>query len=153
MMIFSAGRHRVNVLSMAANWTMAGPRLPTPWTHLVSPVNALPDYPRPQLVRPDWLTLNGLWQFAAATADQPPPFGQDLPEQVLVPYPVESDLSGIARHEDHMWYRRTIDTPASWRKHHQRVLLHFGAVDYEATVWVNGQEVAQHTGGYGRFSV
>jgi beta-galactosidase/beta-glucuronidase len=69
-----------------------------------------------------------------------------------VPYPTESELSGIDRHEDHMWYRRTVTVPQAWRTSGQRVLLNFGAVDHTATVWVNGQEVAHHEGGYGRFS-
>lgn len=136
----------------ANKWPVTDARLPTPWTAEVTPENALPEYPRPQMKRKDWLNLNGLWQFVGAAEGEDPPFGADLDEQILVPYPSESDLSGIARHEDHMWYRRTVDTPASWSKNDQRVLLHFGAVDYEATVWVNGQQVAQHTGGYGRFS-
>ncbi|GAA1739740.1 glycoside hydrolase family 2 [Isoptericola hypogeus] len=131
---------------------MTGAHLPTPWTDEVTPDNALPEYPRPQLERDRWLNLNGLWQFAGAAEGEAPPFGEDLAEEILVPYPTESELSGIDRHEDHMWYRRTIEVPKSWRTSGQRVLLHFGAVDYEATVWVNGREVAQHTGGYGRFS-
>lgn len=133
-------------------WPVTDARLPTPWTSQVTPDNALPEYPRPQLERERWVNLNGLWQFSGASPGEAPPFGEDLAEQILVPYPTESDLSGVERHEDHMWYRRTMDVPASWRTAGQRVLLHFGAVDYEATVWVNGHEVARHTGGYGRFS-
>ena len=107
------------------------------------------DYPRPQLVRPEWLNLNGVWEFAAATAGEAPPTGRTLAEQVLVPYPIESDLSGIARHEDFMWYRRTFEIPAAWQG---AVRLNFGAVDYRATVYVNGQEIGSHQGGYGSFS-
>ncbi|CAM4300388.1 beta galactosidase jelly roll domain-containing protein [Kibdelosporangium persicum] len=128
---------------------MAEPKLPTPWTDSVSPANALPEYPRPQLVRPDWLSLNGVWEFSPATPGDQPPFGRTLPERVLVPYPIESALSGIARHEDFMWYRRMFDVPPGWDEH---VLLHFGAVDYRATVYVNGREVGGHQGGYGSFS-
>ncbi|WP_205710911.1 LamG-like jellyroll fold domain-containing protein [Isoptericola sp. BMS4] len=133
-------------------WPVTDARLPTPWTSQVTPDNALPEYPRPQLERERWVNLNGLWQFSGASAGEAPPFGEELAERILVPYPTESDLSGVARHEDHMWYRRTMDVPASWRTAGQRVLLHFGAVDHEATVWVNGHEVARHSGGYGRFS-
>jgi hypothetical protein len=135
-----------------SGWPLTDARLPTPWTADVTPDNALPEYPRPQLVRDRWLNLNGLWQFAGAAEGETPPFGDDLAERILVPYPTESELSGLDRHEDHMWYRRTFEVPKSWRTGGQRVVLHFGAVDYEATVWVNGQQVAQHTGGYGRFS-
>ncbi|WP_307796981.1 LamG-like jellyroll fold domain-containing protein [Actinomadura barringtoniae] len=125
--------------------------LTTPWTAQVTPTNALPDYPRPQLTRERWQNLNGTWQFAETAAGQPPPIGVDLGERVLVPYPVESRLSGIQRHVDRMWYRRTFTLPPSWRR--DRLLLHFGAVDYQATVYVNGQKLLTHTGGYDPFSV
>jgi hypothetical protein len=124
--------------------------LTTPWTHEVSPANALPDYPRPQLTRARWRNLNGTWQFAEAAAGEPPPAGRDLAGRILVPYPVESALSGVQRHVDRMWYRRTFTVPPSW--HGDRLLLHFQAVDYQATVYVNGVEVAAHTGGYDAFS-
>jgi Glycosyl hydrolases family 2, sugar binding domain/Glycosyl hydrolases family 2 len=134
-------------------WHLGRPRLTTPWTDQVSPDNALPEYPRPQLTRVRWQNLNGVWQFAGAAAGEAPPVGEDLPERILVPYPTESALSGIQRHEDHMWYRRTFTVPESWEVGHgQRLRLHFGAVDHAATVWVNGIEVAHHTGGYTRFS-
>src|SRR3712207_1342186 len=135
-------------------WQLGQPRLTTPWTDQVSPDNALPEYPRPQLTRARWQNLNGVWQFAGASAGEAPPVGVDLAESVLVPYPIESALSGIERHEDHMWYRRTFEVPASWQVGDgQRLRFHFGAVDYAATVWVNGAEVAEHTGGYTAFSV
>ena len=135
-----------------ATWPVTDAHLPTPWTQDVTPDNALPEYPRPQLVRDRWENLNGLWEFAGAQEGEQPPFGETLAEQILVPYPTESELSGIDRHEDHMWYRRTVEVPPSWRTGGQRVILNFGAVDHTATVWVNGQEVAHHEGGYGRFS-
>ena len=124
--------------------------LTTPWTHEVSPANALPEYPRPQLTRSRWQNLNGTWQFAEASAGESPPTGKNLSDRILVPYPVESALSGIARHVDRMWYRRTFAVPLSWRG--DRLLLHFGAVDYQTTVYVNGTQVAMHTGGYDSFS-
>src|ERR687886_1510749 len=134
-------------------WQPGPLRLTTPWTDQVSPDNALPEYPRPQLTRDRWENLNGVWQFAGAAAGEAPPFGEDLAEEVLVPYPIESALSGIERHEDHMFYRRTFTVPESWQVGQgQRLRLNFGAVDYTATVWVNGTEVARHAGGYTRFS-
>jgi hypothetical protein len=134
-------------------WEMGEPRLATPWTSEVSPDNALPEYPRPQLTRRNWQNLNGVWEFAGATQGEAPPFGESLAEKVLVPYPIESALSGIQRHEDYMWYRRTFEVPAGWRiGNHNSLKLNFGAVDYKATVYVNGQEVAHHQGGYGAFS-
>ncbi|TDD13509.1 glycoside hydrolase family 2, partial [Kribbella turkmenica] len=113
---------------------------------------ALPDYPRPQLVRNRWQNLNGVWEFAGATAGEAPPIGRSLAERVLVPYPIESALSGIQRREDHMWYRRTFTVPPSWETSGQRLRLNFGAVDYDATVWVNGAKVGTHRGGYDAFS-
>ncbi|PXY29276.1 glycoside hydrolase [Prauserella coralliicola] len=134
-------------------WEMGEPRMVTPWTADVSPANALPEYPRPQLARDEWRNLNGVWEFAGATEGEAPPFGQGLAERILVPYPTESALSGIQRHEDHMWYRRTFEVPRDWRVGKDKALrINFGAVDYKATVWVNGQEVATHQGGFGAFS-
>ena len=134
----------------APAWKAKTPPLSTRWTAQVSATNALPDYPRPQLVRRDWQTLNGVWQFAAATAGQAPPINQDLPERVLVPFPIESALSGLQRHEDRMWYRRTFTVPQAWSGQH--VQLNFGAVDWQTTVYVNGQQVGTHRGGYDAFS-
>ncbi|MCP2324046.1 hypothetical protein HDA40_002553 [Hamadaea flava] len=127
------------------------PPLSTPWTSQVSLTNPLPEYPRPQLTRSDWQSLNGQWQFAHATGLTNPPVGQTLGETILVPYPVESALSGIMRHENHMWYRRTFTVPSGWSG--RRVQLNFGAVTWQAAIWVNGQSVGGHTGGYESFSV
>jgi hypothetical protein len=127
------------------------PPLTTPWTAQVSTTNPLPEYPRPQLTRADWQSLNGQWQFAGTSSLASPPVGQNLAETVLVPYPIESALSGIARHETNMWYRRSFTVPASWSGRH--VQLNFGAVTWQATVWVNGQNVGSHSGGYDAFSV
>lgn len=137
----------------AQGWTSKTPPLTTPWTDEVGPDNAHPEYPRPQLTRKQWQNLNGVWQFAGAQAGDAPPFGKSLDERILVPYPVESALSGIKRHEDRMWYRRTFSVPRSWTAvPGQRLLMHFQAVDYDAKVWVNGHQVATHRGGYDAFS-
>jgi hypothetical protein len=136
-------------------------QITTPWAKDVSQTLPLPEYPRPQLTRNQWQDLNGKWQYSAASPGQAPPVGKDLPERILVPYPPESLLSGIQRHDDFMYYRRTFTVPPGWRiggtcPHPgscQRLLLHFGAVDYQATVWVNGVQVATHTGGYNSFDV
>ena len=127
------------------------PPLSTPWTHLVGPDNALPEYPRPQMARKQWLNLNGVWDYTGRPDGNPtPPSPNDYTERILVPYPTESALSGIQRHDDQMWYRKVFKLPSSWRG--QNVLLHFGAVDQIATVWVNNQEVAHHEGGFTEFS-
>ena len=148
----TAGSAGAAPAAAAPAWHKGIPPIATPWTDRVGPQNALPEYPRPQLVRSRWQNLNGVWEFAAAAAGQAPPVGQELGERVLVPYPIESALSGIQRHEDRMWYRRTFTVPASWQVGQaNRLRLNFGAVDYDAKVWVNGQQVATHRGGYDAF--
>ncbi|MGW3417601.1 PA14 domain-containing protein [Streptomyces phaeochromogenes] len=128
-------------------------QLSTPWGEKVTPANAHREYPRPQLTRSDWKNLNGSWQFAAAKAGEQPPVGRKLAEKILVPYPVESQLSGIERHEDRMWYRRTFTVPADWKiGSAKRLQLNFGAVDWRSEVYVNGTKVAEHKGGYDKFS-
>lgn len=141
----------------AAVWNGKVAPLATPWTAEVSPGHALPEYPRPQLARPSlehpqWLSLNGLWQFASSDGKAAPPFGQALKSQALVPYPIESVLSGVQQHSDFMFYRRLVDVPAAFTAHGQHVRLNFGAVGQDATVYVNGTQVARHTGGYTSFS-
>ncbi|MEU1303113.1 PA14 domain-containing protein [Streptomyces shenzhenensis] len=127
--------------------------LSTPWAEDVTPANAHREYPRPQLTRGDWQNLNGTWQFAAAEAGEQPPVGRKLAERILVPYPVESQLSGLERHEDRMWYRRTFTVPAGWKiGSGKRLQLNFGAVDWRTEVYVNGTKVTEHEGGYDKFS-
>jgi hypothetical protein len=124
----------------------------TRWAGDVDPTRPLPDYPRPQMTRERWQSLNGTWQFAPAGEEEAPPVGRELGERIVVPFPVESRLSGINRHEERMWYRRTFTVPSSWREG-QRLLLHFDAVDWQTTVYLNGREVGTHKGGYDRFTV
>jgi hypothetical protein len=133
-----------------ADWQPAKGPLATRWAKDVSPQNAHPEYPRPQMVRKDWLNLNGLWQWAAAKEGDAPPFGRELSERILVPYPIESALSGVMKHVERLWYRRTFTLPAAWKG--KRVLLHFGAVDWEAKVYVNGKSLGEHRGGYDGFN-
>ncbi|MFZ7088000.1 glycoside hydrolase family 2 protein [Curtobacterium sp. RRHDQ10] len=114
-----------------------------------------PEHPRPQLVRPDWLTLNGTWQFEIDRGDSGLERGlrtRELEGQILVPFAPESTASGIGD-TDFMravWYRRTVRIPADWAG--RDVLLHFGAVDHDATVWVDDVEVARHRGGFSSFT-
>ena len=119
----------------------------------MGPNNALPEYPRPQMARTRWMSLNGVWGYTGrseqAALAAPPP-SNEYHDQILVPYPTESALSGIQRHDDQMWYRTVFKLPSTWRG--RRLLLHFGAVDQIATVWVNNQQVAYHEGGYTEFS-
>lgn len=138
--------------TMPAAWTWQpapGP-LKTRWTDQIQPDHALPEYPRPTMVRDRWLNLNGLWEYAVTPRDAGRP-GR-FQGEILVPFPIESSLSGVKRRvteNERLWYRRRFEVPAAWKGH--RVLLHFGAVDFEATVWVNGRQVGLHRGGYDAF--
>lgn len=121
------------------------------WAEQVSPDNVWPEYPRPQMVREQWTNLNGLWDYAIVPKDAARP--EVFDGEILVPFCVESALSGVMKNvtpEQELWYRRTFDVPGGWQG--QRVLLHFGAVDWHAVVYVNGAEVGRHTGGYDPFS-
>jgi hypothetical protein len=138
--------------SAAENWKPAKAPLMTRWAKDVTPESVHPEYPRPQMVRKDWKNLNGLWQFASADEVKETPVGKDLSGQILVPFPMESALSGVGKHHDKSWYRRTFEVPKEWRDGGKRVLLHFGAVDYESIVWLNGKELGKHVGGYDGFS-
>ncbi|MCX6567901.1 MAG: PA14 domain-containing protein [Candidatus Aminicenantes bacterium] len=123
----------------------------TRWAAEVKPDLVLPEYPRPQLVREEWLNLNGLWDYAIVAKDAGRPMVWD--GKILVPFAVESALSSVGKPvgaANELWYRRTIKAPKTWRG--GRVLLHFGAVDWESTVWVNGREAGVHRGGYDPFT-
>ncbi|MEU6343141.1 LamG-like jellyroll fold domain-containing protein [Streptomyces sp. NPDC046977] len=125
----------------------------TKWAKDVSRSHPLPDYPRPQLTRKQWKNLNGTWQFQPTEQDAALPQGP-LSDTIVVPYPMESGLSGVARHHDWSLYQRTFTVPDDWRvRSGNRLHLNFGAVDYEAWVYVNGRQVAHHTGGYQAFTV
>jgi hypothetical protein len=135
-----------------AQWKPARDRIMTRWAAAVRPELVLPEYPRPQMVRREWLNLNGLWDYAIVAKDAARPEAWD--GRILVPFAVESALSGVGKpvgSSKALWYRRTVAVPKKWRG--GRVLLHFGAVDWEATVWVNGTEAGTHRGGYDPFTL
>lgn len=124
----------------------------TKWAKDVSPANALPDYPRPQLTRDRWQNLNGTWQFQATDENAALPAGK-LSGSILVPYPMEAPLSGVAEHHDWSLYQRSFTVPRNWQVGSgNRLRLNFGAVDYETWVYVNGRQVAHHVGGYEAFT-
>lgn len=125
-------------------------QLETPWASQLDKENVLPEYPRPQMTRSKWMSLNGEWEFASAKDSDALPTGKTLGEKIVVPFAVQSKLSGIGRNEERMWYKRSFTVPADWSG--ERVLVNFGAVDWEATVYVNGQRAGTHTGGYSAFS-
>ena len=131
-------------------WRAAESTLMTPWATAVDPAAVLPEYPRPTMARDEWRSLNGLWEFEEAPAELDTPDCNTFSGTVLVPFAFESSLSGVGRRVEHAWVRRGFEVPESWRG--GRVLLHFGAVDWRARVWVNGKFVGAHAGGYDPFS-
>ena len=134
----------------AFGWSLQQAPIMSQWAYEVDPNNVLPEYPRPQMVRDDWMNLNGVWQMQPGSESDPVPTGQTLSGDILVPFPVESAISGVMQHHERLWYRRHFDVPSQWDG--QRVLIHFGAVDWEAEVYVNGTSVGVHKGGYDGFS-
>ena len=131
-------------------WQPADGPLMTEWAEDVSPEQPWPEHPRPQMTRPDWINLNGLWDYAIVSESAEKPSNWD--GEILVPFAVESALSGVMKTlapDQALWYRRAFEAPAD---HDGRLLLHFGAVDWQCTVWVNGQEVGSHSGGFDPFS-
>ena len=136
---------------LSAQWKPVGERIKTEWATKMDVENILPEYPRPIMERAEWMNLNGLWHYAIT------PVGHSAPQtydgQILVPFPVESSLSGVGRklgEKNELWYRRQFSIPSKWRG--KRILLHFGAVDWKTDVWVNDVKVGGHSGGYTPFS-
>lgn len=120
------------------------------WAKNVNPQNVLNEYPRPQMVRNEWKNLNGFWDYTILPDGKVP---DNYDGQILVPYPIESKLSGVQKtvtDKNVLWYHRNFEIPRSWSG--QKVLLHFGAVDWETTVYVNGKKLGIHQGGYDPFS-
>ncbi|MHC4148423.1 MAG: sugar-binding domain-containing protein [Planctomycetota bacterium] len=142
------------LLGLGAAATQAKPKqrqLMTRWAKEVSAGKVHPEYPRPQMVRKEWMSLNGEWEYAICAKEMGRPGVFD--GTILVPFCAESALSGVQRQvgaDNRLWYRRSFSVPREWSD--RRILLHFGAVDWEATVWVNGKEVGSHRGGYDPFS-
>jgi beta-galactosidase/beta-glucuronidase len=134
-------------------WRPAGDRIMTPWGETLDPAKGvLTEYPRPQLVREEWMNLNGLWNIEVADRDT----GENplYSGPILVPFPVESALSGVGIRvgaDREMTYTRSFTIPRKWRD--RRVVLNFGAVDWETRVFVNDTPVGSHTGGYTPFSI
>jgi beta-galactosidase/beta-glucuronidase len=137
--------------NVSAQWKPTGDKIKTVWADKVDPQNVLPEYPRPAMERSQWNNLNGLWDYAIL------PVGAAEPDKfdgkILVPFAVESSLSGVEKRlgkENELWYKRTFTVPTAWKS--KSVLLHFGAVDWRAEVFVNNVKVGAHKGGYTPFS-
>jgi len=137
--------------SALAKWQKAKGQLNTIWTNSVTANNAHQQYPRPQMVRKDWQSLNGLWEYAIRpTASLKP---ENFDGQILVPFPVESALSGVAKpvnKPNRLWYKRKFSVNKKWTG--KKILIHFDAVDWDATVWLNGKMLGTHRGGYDPFT-
>ncbi len=150
-LLLSSVATMVLVAGLAFGEPAAPVGLRTRWAAQVNPESPWPEYPRPTMVRAEWQSLNGRWELALAPTNSAVP--AEWPLRILVPYPVESALSGVGRRvspAERIWYRRTFTVPDAWRD--RRLLLHFGAVDWEAVVFVNDREVGRHRGGYDSFS-
>lgn len=133
-----------------AQWKPAGDKIKTPWGEQLNPKNVLPEYPRPIMERHEWKNLNDSWNYAITKKGEAAP--GNYQGEILVPFAVESSLSGVGKrineHQE-LWYQRTFDVPSSWKG--KQILLHFGAVDWKADVWVNDVKVGEHTGGFTPF--
>lgn len=151
------------ILTVTGNWYQFSfaqtAKLPTKWTKAaMESALPFPEYPRPQLARKDWMCLNGKWDYqggkditSALNPSKPINFAGKA-DKILVPYCPESVLSGIERNQEiNMWYRRSFEIPSSWKD--KQVIVHFDAVDHDATIFVNGQKAGGHAGGYDAFSL
>jgi len=133
-----------------ADWQPIVGKIMTKWAKDVTANKVHPEYPRPQMKRKEWVNLNGMWEYAIRLEEEKAPELYD--GSILVPFPVESALSGVKKpvaKENRLWYRRTFTVPKDWSK--KRVLLNFEAVDWETTVWINGRQMGTHRGGYDPF--
>ena len=131
-------------------WQPAGDRLLTHWGKELDPTQVLQEYPRPIMEREEWKNLNGLWEYAVLPVGSGEPSAYE--GQILVPFALEAALSGVGRAlkaNEELWYKRDFQLEPSWKK--KRILLHFGAVDWQTDVWVNGVKVGSHRGGYTPF--
>lgn len=130
-------------------WQLQTAPLMTDWAQEVGPNNAWPEYPRPQMQRTNWMNLNGVWQFQPGGLGDPVPTNT-LSGDILVPFCMESAISGVMQHYERAWYQRTFTLPASWAG--QRILLHFEAANWECEPFLNGVSLGVHQGGYDPFT-
>ncbi|TAH57516.1 MAG: glycoside hydrolase family 2, partial [Methanosarcina mazei] len=149
LVFLGSGHHAV---ADSGSWSQKTAPLMTRWAKEVTPENVHQEYPRPQLTRTDWMNLNGLWDYSVVSRDQSQP--ESFQGKILVPFPIESALSGVMKtvsDQEQIWYQKTFSLPQDWRD--QKTILHFGASDWETTVYVNDQKVGSHKGGYTAFSM
>lgn len=141
----------INMEEGPLGWRIGDVSLMTQWAKDVNPLVPHPEHPRPQLVRQSWINLNGLWDYAITSKEAEQP--KEFEGKILVPFPIESALSGVKKAlqaDQYLWYRRVFKSPILTKG--KRLLLHFGAVDWEAKVFLNGEEIGTHRGGYDSFT-
>ncbi|MBN1387506.1 MAG: beta-galactosidase [Bacteroidales bacterium] len=134
-----------------ANWLIPDNPLLTQWADDVDPENPWPQYPRPIMMRDEWVNLNGLWEYAITAKDEQPAQWEG---KILVPYPVESALSGVKKRiseNECLWYKTDFKVPASWKN--KRILLNFEASDWETKIWIDDNKAGEHKGGYDPFCI
>ena len=132
------------------NWSPAGDKIKTKWGKELDPKNVWPEYPRPQLERKDWLNLNGPWSYSIREPDYLKPEKHD--GKILIPFSLESSLSGVMKSltdKQVIWYEKEFEFPEEWNG--KKILLHFGAVDWKCTLYVNEAKIGEHSGGYSPF--
>ena len=142
------------VCLQAQEWAVVPGRIKTPWADSVNPAAPHPEYPRPQMVRDRWMNLNGLWNYSILPSNEEA-IPQNFQGRILVPFAVESSLSGVGKtvgKDSVLWYERSFNIPNDLSRRGNRLLLHFGAVDWQCDVFVNGKKVGSHQGGYDPFS-
>lgn len=149
--LFLPGFLLISSFHTSEGWEPKKEKLMTTWGERIDPTNVFPEYPRPILEREEWLNLNGLWDYAILPAGSEVP--QNFTGKILVPFPVESALSGVKEkvgESNELWYHRNFSIPDKWEN--KNIRINFGGVDWKATVWINGKNVGEHTGGFAPFS-
>ena len=141
----------VSLVAQNTVWKPAGDKITTKWAAEVNPLKPLPEYPRPQMVRDQWINLNGLWDYAITPVTEIVP--RTYQGKILVPFAVESALSGVRKTvgpDNILWYRTKFLIPSAMKG--KNILLHFGAIDWESSIYINGIRMGVHKGGYDPFS-
>ena len=138
--------------TLTAQWKPVGNHIRTKWADQVNPNNVLSEYPRPIMERPDWKNLNGLWKYRILSKGSQKP--TEFDGEILVPFAIESSLSGVGKQvgaSKELWYQTSFTVPKNWKG--KDVLLHFGAVDWKADIWLNDVKIGIHSGGYTPFTI
>jgi len=144
----------INFSFAQGSWQIVGGRITSPWADSVNPSKVLPEYPRPQMKRPEWQNLNGLWQYAVLPNAEAANMPSSFQGNILVPFAVESALSGVGKtvgKDSTLWYKTSFNITSNRKG--KKILLHFGAVDWRTDVYINGNKVGTHEGGFDPFTI